>query len=277
MARLWALSLTGLLGLTVALSLAYAQQGSSLQQSSQWEQGKKYLAEGKASEAKGVFEDLLKRYPKEPEIHLALAFSLLRLRDVQAAEAHIRRALVLAPDHIEARTLLGWINLEVRRDYSSAIEDYARVVQLEPALPEGHNNLGVAYKKKGDWERALASFSRALALRENYSEAWSNRGWVYIEQKKWHEARSDFEQALRINPRDEGALYGLAQVLRAARDYRGAQEALRKLIAQSPNFVYWLEWGELQLIRYYWLPLLVAGAFFLRAQYRKVRRKSDGG
>lgn len=269
MLRGWGLSLAGVLG--ISFSLAYGQALSLLRES-QWEQGKRYLAEGKAREAKGAFEDLLKRYPKEPDLHLFLGFASLRLRDVQEAETHIRRALGLAPDHVEARTLLGWIQMEVRRDYASAIEEYARVVKLRPEFPEAYNNLGVAFKKKGDLEKALENFNRALELRGDYSETLSNRGWVYAQQKKWRAARNDFEQALRINPHDQGALYGLSQVLRQTRDYAGAQNALRSLMVRSPNFVYWLEWGELQLVRYYWVLLLAVAAFFLHARYRKVRR-----
>ena len=274
MLRALALSLAGVLAL--GLSLAYGEGGSLLREEGQWEQGKRYLSEGKAREAKGVFEDLLEKYPKEPDLHLFLGIASLRLHDVQAAETHIRRVLSLAPDHVEARTLLGWIHLEVRGDYASAIEEYTRVVQLKPDSPEAHNNLGVAFKKKEDLERAIESFNRALELRGDYSEAWSNRGWVYAQQKKWREARSDFERALELNPDDTGALYGLSQVLRETRDYAGAQKALRSLIAQSPNFVYWLEWGQLQLVRYYWVLLLVAGAFFVRARYKKVRKESHG-
>lgn len=275
MLRAWGLCLTGLLG--IAISLAYGQTGSMLPKERQWEQGKKYLAEGKAKEAKGAFEDLLKRFPKEPDLYLLLGVSSLRLRDVQAAEVYIRQALALAPDHAEARTLLGWIDLEVRRDYASAVEEYGRVVQLRPDFPEAYNNLAVALKKNGALEMAVANFNRALELRGDYSEALSNRGWLYIEQKKWREARGDFEQALKINPHDAGALYGLSQVLKEARDYAGAQKALRSLMARSPNFVYWLEWGQLELVRYYWVLLLIAGAFFLQSQYKKVRRRSHGG
>ena len=190
MVRAWSLFFTGLLG--IGISLAYAQSGSSLPKEDRWEKGKKFLAEGKAKEAKGVFQDLLTRFPGEPDLYLFLGISALRLRDVQAAEVYVSKALALAPDHVEARTLLGWIDLEVRRDYPSAIQEYARVVQLRPVSPEAYNNLGVALKKKGDLERAVENFNRALELRGNYSEAWSNRGWVYAEEKKWREARNDF-------------------------------------------------------------------------------------
>ncbi|MBI1993178.1 MAG: tetratricopeptide repeat protein [Deltaproteobacteria bacterium] len=85
----------------------------------------------------------------------------------------------------------------------------------------------------------MVNFNRALELRAGYGEARSNRGWVYVEQKRWREAREDFEQALKSDPQDEGALYGLSQVLKEARDYAGAAQALRSLMARSPNFV-WL-------------------------------------
>jgi len=274
MLRACGLSVIGVLGL--GISLAYGQVGSALSKDNQWEQGKSYLSEGKAAEAKEIFSALLNKYPDDPDLYLFLGITSLRLRDPQGAEAQIKKALALAPNHAEARTLLGWIDLEVKRDYGSAIEEYTRVVELRPDLPEAYNNLGVAFRKKGDFDKALESFSQALKLRQDYSEARSNRGWVYVEQGKWREARGDFEQALRINPDDDGALYGLSHVLKEARDYAGAERALSQLMTHSPNFVYWLEWGQLQLVRYYWVLLLIAGALFLQSRYKKVRRDSHG-
>ena len=276
MLRAWGLCLTGLLG--IAFSVAYGQAASSLSEESQWQQGKRYLAEGKAREAKVVLADLAKRYPKEADLHLLLAIASLRLREAQAAELYVRQALAIAPDHAEARTLLGWIDLEIRRDYDAAVQEYSRVAELKPEFAEAYNNLGVALKKTGDLEQAVVNFNRALELRAGYGEARSNRGWVYVEQKRWREAREDFEQALKSNPQDEGALYGLSQVLKEARDYAGAAQALRSLTARSPNFVYWLEWGRLQLVRYYWVLLLAAAALFAQAQFKKrVRRQAHGG
>ena len=276
MLRAWGLCLTGLLG--IAFSVAYGQAASSLSEESQWRQDKQYLAEGKAREAKVVLADLAKRYPREADLHLVLAIASLRLREAQAAELYVRQALAIAPDHAEARTLLGWIDLEIRRDYDAAVQEYSRVAELKPEFAEAYNNLGVALKKTGDLEQAVVNFNRALELRAGYGEARSNRGWVYVEQKRWREAREDFEQALKSDPQDEGALYGLSQVLKEARDYAGAAQALRSLMARSPNFVYWLEWGRLQLVRYYWVLLLAAAALFAQAQYKKrIRRQAHGG
>lgn len=269
------ISFIGILG--ICLSLAYGQSGSSLAQEALWKQGRRYLAEGKAAEAKDIFEDLLKKYPDEPDLHLFSGIASLRLRDTSTAEIHINKVLALAPDHAEARTLLGWLKMEVHKDYPAAIEEYVKVVELKPDAAEAFNNLGVAYKKNGDLEKAVESFNRALELRADYSEALSNRGWSYVEQGKWGEARRDFEQALELDPDDRGALYGLSRVLRHQRDYEGAQKALKTLIARSPNFVYWLEWGQIQLVRYYWVGILIAVALLLRSRYKRTRRESNGG
>jgi Flp pilus assembly protein TadD len=242
-----------------------------------WEEARKHLADGRAAEAKTAFEELLKKYPQEADLHLFLGISLLRLREPRAAEAAVRKALEVNPKHAEARTLLGWIDSEIHGDFDAAIEDYAKVVELRPDLPEAYNNLGVAQKRKGDLVKASESFEKALEIKPDYGAAISNRGWVFAEQQRWSEARRDFEKALAINPADDGALYGLSQALRESRDYSGAQEALGRLISRSPNFVYWLEWGRIGLIRYYWVFLLIAIGLFIKARFKKGRSEAHGG
>ncbi|HEX9446308.1 MAG TPA: tetratricopeptide repeat protein [Candidatus Binatia bacterium] len=269
-----AAALLGLLWLGV--SFAYGGE-SALVREPGWELGRKYLAEGKAQQAKDLLTDLAKKYPREPDLHLFLALASLRLRDPRAAEVDIEKALALDPDHVEARTLRGWIELEVKRDYPAAAADYARVAALKPDFPEAHNNLGVAWKKSGDLEKAAASFRRAIELRPGYGEAWSNLGWVHAEQKKWREARGEFERALKLNPNDEGALYGLSQAQRDLRDYSGAEGTLKTLLSRAPNFVYWLEWGQVKLAHYWWVLMLAAGMVYLNSRYQRSRRGSHGG
>ena len=74
------------------------------------------------------------------------------------------------------------------------------VARLKPEFPEAHNNLGVAWQKKGDLQKAVESFNRALVVRPDYTEALSNRGWVHVRRKEWLQARDDFDKTLRIDP-----------------------------------------------------------------------------
>lgn len=267
-----------LLALLAGIGSSFAADSRSpLSNEKRWQEGRESLAEGKASEAKAIFEELLKQYPQEADLHLFLGISLLRLREPQAAEAAVRKALSIDPNHVEARTLLAWIDSEIRGDFEAAVKEYSKVVELRPDLPEAYNNLGVAQKRKGDLTKAAESFDKALELKPDYTAAISNRGWVLAEQNQWNLARREFERALAINPGDDGALYGLSQALREAKDYSGAQSALSRLIDRSANFVYWLEWGRIGLIRYWWILLLAAIMLFMKGRLKKARSQSNGG
>ena len=272
---------TWLAALAVAIFLASgssfaAESDSPLHNEKQWEQARKDLAQGKAGDAKAEFEDLLKRYPNDADLHLFLAMSLLRLRDPQGAIRAIKKAIDIDPNHVEARTLLGYVELEVRGDANAAIREYRKVIELKASSAEAHSNLAVALKKRGDLTEAIVSLNKAIELKPDFAAALTTRGGIYAEQAKWTEARRDFEQALKLNPDDDGALYGLSQALREAREYAGAQTALSELISRSGNFVYWLEWGRLVMIRYWWALLLVAIGWALKGRFMKARSEANG-
>jgi len=253
-----------------------AEANSQLSGDTRWAQARKDLAQGKAGEAKAAFEELLKQYPNEADVHLFLGMSLLRLRDPQSAILAVKRAIAANPNHVDARTFLAWIELEVRGDVDAAIREYSKVVELHPDLSDAYANLAVAQKRKGELEQAIASLNKALERKPKFATALNNRGWIYAEQEKWVEARRDFEQALEIDSSDEGALQGLAHVLEKERDYAGAQRLLSQLISRSPNFVHWLAWGRIGLIRYWWLLFLIAIALGLRGRLMKVRTEANG-
>jgi len=271
--RAWLAILAVLAG--IGFSSAAASD-TALLSDQRWEQARKDLAQGKAAEAKAEFESLLNRYPNEADLQLFLGMALLRLRDPRAAEAAVRKAIALNPQHVDARTFLAWIELEVRGDVDAAISEYQKIIELHPELPDAYSNLAVAQKRKGELDRAVANLNRALERKPDFASALTTRGGILAEQDKWAEARRDFEAALKLDPRDDGALYGLAQARRESRDYAGAQSALSELISRSPNFVYWLEWGRIGLIRYWWALLSAWIALALRGRFKKARLETNG-
>ena len=273
MLRTWlaALAVLAGIGLSYAADLRSPLHGEKL-----WDQAQKELAQGRAAEAKAEFEELLERYPNEPDLHLFRGMSLLRLHDPQGAILAAGKAIELNPSHVDARTFLAWIELEVRGNADGAIKQYLKIIELHPELPAAYSNLAVAQKRKGNLDQAIAALNKALELKPDFAAALTTRGSVLAEQNRWPEARRDFEQALRLDPRDDGALYGLSQALRETRDYAGAQKTLSELISRSPNFVYWLEWGRIGLIRYWWILLSGAIALSAKGRFRKARTATNG-
>src|ERR1051325_4396707 len=121
MRRSWAAALLGIVGLCVSAAFA---GDTGLARDPDWELGRKYLAEGKTPEAHELLTRLAQKYPAEPDIQLFLARAALRSRDPQAAASAIDKTLSLDPNHLEARTLRGWVEMEVKHDYNAAVTDY---------------------------------------------------------------------------------------------------------------------------------------------------------
>ena len=75
----------------------------------------------------------------------------------QAAILAIKRAIAINGAHVDARTLLGYVELEVRGDIPAAINEYRKVIELRPDSADAHSNLAVAQKKQGDLDAAVIS------------------------------------------------------------------------------------------------------------------------
>ena len=88
MLRGWLVLLAVLAG--IGFSFA-ADPSSPLINDNRWQEARKSLADGKAAEARATFEELLKQYPQDADLHLFLGISLLRLREPHAAEAAVKK------------------------------------------------------------------------------------------------------------------------------------------------------------------------------------------
>ena len=150
MLRGWLVALAVLL----AIGSAFASDSAvGLKGDQRWAQARKLLVEGKAAEAKALFEELGRQYPNDADVQSFLAIALLRLRNPDAAALAVKRAIEIDPRHVDARTLHAWIELEVRNDLEAAIKEYAKVVELKPDSAEAYSNLAVVQKRKGQLDR----------------------------------------------------------------------------------------------------------------------------
>jgi hypothetical protein len=68
----WLAVLAVLMGMSFSFA---ATANSDLLHEKRWGEARKFLADGKAAEAKADFEDLLKQYPNEPDLYLFLGIA----------------------------------------------------------------------------------------------------------------------------------------------------------------------------------------------------------
>ena len=102
--------------------------------------------------------------PGSPTAHLWNAWRLALLeRRQEEALRELEEAERLDPLDLQLKTQIGYIH-HFHHDGDRAIEQFERVLALEPSFAFGHYALADACVQRGHYERAFAEFDRAIEL-----------------------------------------------------------------------------------------------------------------
>jgi tetratricopeptide (TPR) repeat protein len=94
--------------------------------------------------------------PADPALLIAAGNLQLARGEVTNALELYRRAVALDPVNPQARSYLAF-NLAVARQFVEARDEYARVVELNPAAPWAHAGPGLSYLLEGRFEEAAVA------------------------------------------------------------------------------------------------------------------------
>jgi len=96
----------------------------------------------------------------------------------------------------------AWFGLGVaqakQHHLQEAIAAFRRVITLQPALAEPHNNLAVIYDEQSKYQAAVNELETSLKLNPGYTTAYKNIGDLYVKL-----AANAYQKALRENDRKE--------------------------------------------------------------------------
>jgi len=109
-------------------------------------------------------------------------------------------------------------------------------MHLAPGTPEAHQALGwYYYHGLRDYEKALQEFSRVLELQPNNALALASVAWVQRRQGKWDEAIKALQTVVKLDPRDPWYKYELGTTYSFCRRYQDAVAQLDQAIDLQPN------------------------------------------
>ena len=63
------------------------------------------------------------------------------------------------------------------------LQNYKKVIQLDPGFPFAYYNRGILYASLGNYQEALYDFRRAVDLKKNFAEGYYNLGLIYLLMK----------------------------------------------------------------------------------------------
>ena len=158
------------------------------------------VTDQKYAEARSEFQALMKEFPDNPDVALAVGLLSLQLHDFDAAEAQLQRALETNykdPDAV--RLYLGQAN-EERKRFDEALRWYGSI--------------------EGD---------------EQYVPARSRYAAILAKQGKLDEARKYLKESGQNAQQRVQFIQAEAQLLRDANDYRGAYDVLGQALEKNPK------------------------------------------
>ena len=111
-----------------------------------------------------------------------------------------------------------------------AVEEYRKVVKLDPHHEEAHYNLGVVYDRMGRTEEAVKEWMTTLEINPVRLEALLALGLAYQEKGETGEAGRFLKEAISKYPQDSLLKYHLGEVLFAEGRHREALEAFNSVL-----------------------------------------------
>jgi tetratricopeptide (TPR) repeat protein len=151
------------------------------------------------------------------------------------ARQAVERALSIDPDLAAAHSALGHIKVQFEHDWDGAAKEYARAVELDPALALTYHRIARLYGMQGDIERGLAASQRAQQLEPLWLWPRVGEGDLLYYARRYDECIRQLEQVLVLDDRADNARSSLIRGLLAKADYGRALVEIEKRPIQAPG------------------------------------------
>jgi Flp pilus assembly protein TadD len=118
-----------------------------------------------------------------------------------------------------------------KNDSQTAIEHLKKAIEIDPDFMEAYNNLGARYLKMNQPEEAAAELEKAVQLDSSSSQAHSNLAIAYLTLGRLGDAEWEARQAVQFDSTSNAARYVLGMSLAAQN--REPKEAVQNLDAAA--------------------------------------------
>ncbi len=155
--------------------------------------------------------------------------------DEPAVALHLKRAVEIYPDYVEAWNNLG-AHYHRAGDYDQAKRTFMKVTELDPDFQLGWCNLGGSLLAAGEFDEAVEANKTALGLRPGDVIANSQLALSYYYLHNYTDAKKYFKRVFDLDPAypNSPQLY-LAHIALAENSVEEAITYLRSYLTYHPN------------------------------------------
>jgi len=134
-----------------------------------------------------ILEQLVKKYPKEKNVHVLLGNHYADKEQPHRAIEEYNKVLELDPNHGETLNLLAYMYADIG-DYAKAIEYLKRYAAVEPGRADPFDSMGDLYFRMGQLDEALAKYKEAIFVGPDFSYTSGKIAYIYALREDYAEA-----------------------------------------------------------------------------------------
>lgn len=120
-------------------------------------------------------------------------------------------------------------------NYSSAITNFDKAIELSQKCSGCYLNKGYAYQMLGSWTKADENYSTFIELESNNAIGYRYRGWAKYYLNDFTSSIADFNKQIELEPTGE-AYYNRGSAKSELNDHYGAISDYKKAIELKPDF-----------------------------------------
>jgi predicted Zn-dependent protease len=172
---------------------------------------------------------------RQPSSQLAIKSHQIRLAGgLPQPTEPLESWLKVHPDDVMTRRVLADA-LAASGASDKAVQQYEKLISVQPGNPIVLNNLAWLYLERGD-RRALETARRAASLAPESAPVLDTLGWILVQTGSVNEGLGILQQATVKDPRSGDLQYHYAAAMAKAGKLEDASARLRALLATSPDF-----------------------------------------
>lgn len=191
------------------------------------------LSLGQNQQALDLINKSLAKSPNNLTYHSVKAEALLSLNRKDEAESEYKTISNSDPSDVNSRIRLSSL-YKSQNKQTEAIDLLKQASLIDPNNGIVQNNLGAIMVEKKQYSDGIPYLKKAVDL--GIKEANYNLGLSYFEEKDYDNAIKALQSVLEYNPQNWNTIYLLGLSEFRMGNIQKAQERLRNLLSQNPNF-----------------------------------------
>jgi tetratricopeptide (TPR) repeat protein len=166
-----------------------------------------------------------------PDSHYLLACDYQEKGRHRKAIDEFEKVLLIEPNYVEAYNGIG-VSYDLLGDFLKAIEYYETALRLNPNLAYVYNNIGYSNLLQRNLDEAISLFKMAIALNDQHKKVHDNLGLAYIMKGQMELAITEFE----LGADEASARYNIARFCYERGFYHMAKIHYARALSLDPSF-----------------------------------------